>query len=113
MSRGTRVSDGPHSLVSKPSPGVATRAAVCLRATSQALRKRAADEGDSPSVTSGSALYAWTSARIGHQCHRAWLDYDAAKRDSYIAYFRAHPELAHPEQAWSAKDIAAALPRGW
>lgn len=59
------------------------------------------------------SLYAWTSARIFEQCHRAWLDYDAAKRDSYIAYFEARPELAHPAQAWSAKNIASALPPGW
>lgn len=59
------------------------------------------------------ALHEWTSGRIREQCHRAWLDYDAALRDRYIAYFRRRPDLAHPTQAWSAKDIGSALPTGW
>ena len=58
-------------------------------------------------------LHNWTSARISEECHREWLDYDAAKRDRYVAYFKRHPDLAHPTQAWSAKDIASALPPGW
>jgi len=64
-------------------------------------------------VNAGHVLQTWTTARIKTACHRAWLDYDAAKTKHYTAYFKAHTELAHPRQAWSAKNIESALPPGW
>src|SRR5947209_20079391 len=64
-------------------------------------------------MSASDALHTWTSARIDAACRRAWLDYDTSKTMKYRAYFEAHPELAHPTQAWSAKDIEAALPPGW
>lgn len=68
---------------------------------------------EAATVNASDPLHRWTSARIDEACRRAWLDYDASKTRDYTAYFKTHPELAHPTQVWSAKDIESALPPGW
>jgi hypothetical protein len=47
------------------------------------------------------------------QCNAAHAEYRAKKTASYIAYFAAHPELKAANHAYSARDLASALPDGW
>jgi hypothetical protein len=58
-------------------------------------------------------LYEWTSPRLREECGTAHRAYTRAKTADYTEYFAAHEELKHADHAYKAKDVAAALPRGW
>ena len=57
-------------------------------------------------------LYYWTAARIDAECRSRWGKYDREKTAWYREYYRDDPHR-HPKQAWSAKNIACALPPRW
>jgi len=57
-------------------------------------------------------LHTWTTARIDEQCREHWVAYDSAKTAWYTEYFH-NDSHRHPLKAWSAKNIACALPPRW
>ena len=58
------------------------------------------------------SLTHWTTKAIDQECATAYRRYERARREQYLEFFATHPDLRCPQQAHSARTIAAALPPG-
>ena len=58
-------------------------------------------------------LAGWTGPEVAAECRTAYSAYKARKTAGYSTYFAANPHLKADGHAYSAKDLAAALPDDW
>ena len=64
-------------------------------------------------MATGTHLANWTGPEVIAECRAAHNAYRAARTDTYRAYFAANPHLKAEDHAYTATNLAAALPDKW